>query len=71
MGDAFIIYDENVELIDISHSFNKSHPCLDFTLENEADRSITFLDVLLTRIDESLKMSVYRKSIEWPSDRLL
>lgn len=59
--DTFIIFNENIELIDILSSFNTYYTFLDFTLENESGHFISLHDMLLTKCDETLKRFIYRK----------
>ena len=41
---------------------NKHHECLKFTSEAENDNSFSFLDIKITRHNQQLKTSVYRKA---------
>ena len=41
---------------------NRAHPNIRFTIEKERDRSISFLDILITRNEQSISTSVFRKA---------
>ena len=40
---------------------NKQHKCLKFTSEAESDNSFSFLEIKVTRHNQQLKTSLYRK----------
>ena len=40
---------------------NKQHRCIKFTSENEQNNTFSFLDINITRQNNQLKTSVYRK----------
>jgi hypothetical protein len=46
---------------DVLACFNKLTPNLKFTIKKETDNEINFLDLSITRIDNLLSFSVYRK----------
>ena len=50
------------DLVDSFHDhLNSVDPCIQFTMEKELDGQLPFLDILLSREDESIKTSVHRK----------
>ncbi|CAH8864025.1 unnamed protein product [Trichobilharzia szidati] len=63
MGDNFLIMKNEKEAKDILDKFNEVHPAINFTIEKEKESSISFLDVLMTRKEDSTirRRSVYRK----------
>ena len=62
VDDILIIYKgERVELIKFTDNINKINENIKFTLEEENEGEIPFLDVLLKREGDNLHCSVYRK----------
>ncbi|CAH8613781.1 unnamed protein product [Schistosoma rodhaini] len=63
IDDTFIVLEKEHEKENILNIFNNIHPSITFTLEEEQNGSISFLDVQLTRrIDGTLKRGLHRKS---------
>ena len=62
VDDTFVIWNEGQDKL---HSFlehlNSMRPSIKFTMEVEEDRKLPFLDVMVTRNEERLVTSVYRK----------
>ncbi|KAA3681113.1 uncharacterized protein DEA37_0003011 [Paragonimus westermani] len=62
MDDIICVVDETMDLNCLFAEANKAHPNLNFTLEAEKDRQISFLDVALNRrTDGSLQRGIHRK----------
>ena len=62
MDDTFVIWPhEEDELHHFRQHLNSQHPSIQFTMEEEKDHKIAFLDVLVTRNGDRLATSVYRK----------
>ena len=58
----FVIWPHvKTELHNFHQHLNQQNPAIQFTIEEEADRKIPFLDVLVTRDGNRLKISVYQK----------
>ena len=57
------------EKIDFLNHLNRLNPSIQFTMELEKDGTIAFLDCLITRSDNSVQTSAYRKPTS--TDRLL
>jgi len=63
VDDILIIYNENrTNIDDLLDCFNKLAPKIEFTLEKETYRKISFLDITIYRETNSLSIEVYRKS---------
>ncbi|XP_050518098.1 uncharacterized protein LOC126892578 [Diabrotica virgifera virgifera] len=62
VDDVLAIIDGNSsDAENILVSLNNLHPAITFTLETESNNSINFLDLTLTRIENKLSFSVFRK----------
>ena len=63
VDDVFVLFDEcTVDIQSVLQDFNCIHENLKFTLEMEADESLAFLDVCISRCsDGSVSTSVFRK----------
>ena len=62
VDDTFIICDMKTDIEEIIDSFNKAHEAISFTYELEANDSIHFLDILLSRRpDGTIQRRQYRK----------
>ena len=62
VDDVFCIFTTPKEKILQFHTrINRWHPKLQFTVEFESNKSIPFLDVLVTQEEEKLTTSLYRK----------
>ena len=63
VDDTFVIWSHGREKLDkfLNH-INTIHPNIQFTMETEKNRRLSFLDVLITRAEEEkLEFTVYRK----------
>jgi len=62
VDDILIIYDSNLsDLHNILDGFNKIHPKMVFTAEQETDSQLNFFDITIHRTPTNWKFSVYRK----------
>jgi hypothetical protein len=62
LNNILIIYDSNLsDIHDILDDFNKIHPKLVFTAEQETDHKLNFLDITIHRIPNNWKFAIYRK----------
>ena len=62
VDDTFVVWNEGRDkLLDFLEHLNSIRPCIQFTMELEEDRKLPFLDVMVTRHDDRLSTSVYRK----------
>ena len=61
VDDTFAIFDSQADATNFLLALNSLHPALHFTHEEEHDRRLPFLDVLVERRNNSFVSSVYRK----------
>ena len=61
VDDTFAIFNSESESKDFFSLLNGLHPGLRFTVENELNGELPFMDVLVQRKDDALLKSVYRK----------
>jgi hypothetical protein len=62
VDDTFVIWPyDDTALRDFHQHLNKQNPAIQFTIEEETEGKIPFLDVLVTRDGRRMKTSVYRK----------
>ena len=62
VDDILIVYKESkTNIHNILDAFNNTVPNLSFTLEEEVENKINFLDVTITRNYNSLNFDIYRK----------
>jgi hypothetical protein len=62
VDDIFIIYDQRkITPQTILEDFNIQHEDLNFTINNETNDQITYLDLNLTNKPGQIKMEIYRK----------
>ena len=60
--DTFVIWNEGRDkLLDFLEHLTSTRPSIQFTMELEEDRKPPFLDVMVSRRDDRLSTSVYRK----------
>lgn len=61
VDDILIIANRRKDLKQLLASLNEAHPSIQFTLEEEKDGQLPFLDILIHRKEENFEFSVYRK----------
>ena len=62
IDDTFVVWNEGRDkLLDFLEHLNSIRPSIQFTVELEENRKLPFLDVKVTRRDDRLSTSVYRK----------
>ena len=62
VDDTFIIFKQKNDAINFFNYLNNQHPNVTFTKEEENERKLPFLDVLVTKsLNNNLEMQVYRK----------
>jgi hypothetical protein len=62
INDILVVYKQNLTNIqEVLTKFNNLTPKFNFTLEEETNKSISFLDVTITKEDDHLSFKVYRK----------
>ena len=62
VDDIFIIYNtEHTNMETINHYINSVHPNLTFTPTQEHHKTISFLDLHITRKNDTLDINIYRK----------
>ncbi|KAG0425395.1 hypothetical protein DMUE_6036 [Dictyocoela muelleri] len=61
MDDCFVVFKEKDHANMFLQYMNERHNSMRFTMEQEVNNSISFLDVYVTHINNIFKTSVYRK----------
>ena len=62
VDDILCLYNGNTRQITQLHNhINKLHPKLKFTLETETNNSLNFLDITITKLDNTHNFKIYRK----------
>ena len=61
VDDLFCIYNNEAQLDDFFNTLNAIHANIKFTKELEHENQLAYLDVLLTRNNDFIKTTVYRK----------
>jgi len=62
VDDILIVYNENFTDINEIHSmFNSTSPDLNFTLEQEQNNALNFLDLTIKKTSKKLVFDIYRK----------
>ena len=61
VDDTFVMVNANNDPKQLLNHLNSQHPRMQFTMEEEADNKLPFLDVLVQRDQNQLSTSVYRK----------
>ena len=61
VDDVLIIAPQNLNLPDKLEKLNEVHENIKFTLEEEENQTLNFLDVTIIRGDDGVKFKVYRK----------
>jgi len=63
LDDIFIVYDNTKTTIENIQSFTDHiHKNLKFTITQETNEQISFLDILITRQEQKLDINIYRKN---------
>lgn len=60
VDDLFLVVHEDT-VVPILHFFNSKNPSIQFTLEEEVNQSINFLDMTVSRVNNVLKCKWYQK----------
>ena len=61
VDDIFVLFSSKEHLQPFVDYMNKQHRCIKFTSETEQNNTFSFLDINITRQNNQLKTSVYRK----------
>ena len=61
VDDTFPVFVKRERALKFFRELNDLHPALKFTMEEEIERKLPFMDVLVERCDEKLVRSVYCK----------
>ena len=61
VDDTFLIFENSQHIPKFLNYLNSKHANIEFTCDMESDGSIPFLDVLVTRTENKLHTTVYRK----------
>ena len=61
VNDIFVNFSSRNETLKFFHMLNDLHPSLSFTMEEENNKKLPFLDVLVERGESVFHASVYRK----------
>lgn len=62
MDDTFVVWPHGLDNLSVFHShLDQQHPSIKFTVEQEQDGQLPFLDVLVMKVEGRLVTSVYRK----------
>ena len=62
VDDCFLLFRSNNHINAFLNFLNRQHPNIVFTVENEVNKSLSFLDVKITRDNGSFTTSVFHKS---------
>lgn len=62
VDDIIVLFKHKSHVLKFKCYLNKQHQNINFTHEEEVDSKISFLDVLVTRTNDKLITSIYRKS---------
>ena len=61
MDDTFLIFKCRAHANTFLDYMNSQHPKIKFTMETENDNKLPFLDILVTKTQNNLNTSIYRK----------
>ena len=61
VDDIFAVFNSENEAQSFYHYFNEQHPNIKFTIENEADKKLSFLDVFIDVSADYTRTSIFRK----------
>jgi len=60
--DILVAYNDSItDIEEVLSSFNNLVPTMKFTVENEIDNTINFLDITIQKGNENLSFDIYRK----------
>ena len=63
VDEILAAFDKEQDSLNFLNFLNKRHPNIKFTIENQINQSIAFLDVLISGINnQNLTLQTYRKS---------
>ena len=62
VDDIFCLMENEIEAKQFLDYLNTKHPSIKFTMELEVNKTVPFLDILISSQDGSFRTSVYRKS---------
>jgi hypothetical protein len=60
-GDLLIIYNKQTNINNVFDKFNMIHPKMKFTIKEESDLKINYLDITILRTYNKLSFGIYRK----------
>ena len=61
VDDTFVTFSSRNDILLFFHKLNELHPSLSFTMEEEKNNKLPFLDMLVERCEFSFPTSVHRK----------
>ena len=61
VDDVFLMFQERSHVKKFLRYLNSRHPNITFTVEEEDNNSLSFLDIKITRVEGELTTSIYRK----------
>ena len=61
VDDSICLFNSEQDADEFLKFLNTQHPNIKFTFEKEKDGKLAFLDVLISKTDQNLRTSVYRK----------
>jgi hypothetical protein len=62
LDDILLVYDTRLtEIEQVLHHFNRTNKGIQFTLEQEQNNSIHYLDLIITRTKNNFQFKIYRK----------
>ena len=61
VDDIFLMFESKNHVKKFLHYMNSRHPNIKFTCEEEINNNISFLDISITRVNNKLITSLYRK----------
>ena len=61
VDDVFLMFQNKSHVLKFLRYMNSRHPNIKFTVEEEENNSLSFLDIKITRVGDKLTTSIYRK----------
>lgn len=61
VDDTFLIFDSEIQADQFHQYFNNKHPNIKFTIEKENNNTLSFLDITISKYNNQLTSSVFRK----------